>query len=112
MKAPPAAHPAAEPAGPMATASAVLTNAVGLHARPSVKLIGAAKAFGCRIEVALDPQGPWVDAKSPVKIMRLRAPSGAMLHFRALGQGAEEAVHALAHLVSSRFDEPEVGGHA
>ncbi|HET6223443.1 MAG TPA: HPr family phosphocarrier protein [Dongiaceae bacterium] len=97
---------------PAATASAQLVNAVGLHARPSVKLIAAAKAFGCRVEVALDPAGPWVDAKSPVKIMRLRARKGAVLYIRALGHGAEEAVAALVRLVSGRFGEAADAGHA
>jgi len=97
---------------PAATASAQLVNAVGLHARPSVKLIAAAKAFGCRIEIALDPAGPWVDAKSPVKIMRLRARKGSVLYFRAHGHSAEEAVAALVRLVSGRFDEAADAGHA
>ena len=47
------------------TASAVLVNAVGLHARPSVKLTQCAKGFAAKIELALAPDGPWTDAKSP-----------------------------------------------
>lgn len=97
--------------GARAIASALLTNAVGLHARPSVKLTQAAKAFSCSVEVALDPSGPWVDAKSPVKIMRFRAPKGAMLYFRALGDDAAEAVAALAAMVSDRFDEAADTSH-
>ena len=64
------------------TASAVLVNAVGLHARPSVKLTQCAKGFAAKIEFALAPDGPWTDAKSPVKVMRVKAPQGATLHFR------------------------------
>ena len=60
-------------------ASAELTNAVGLHARPSVKLTQLAKSFASNLEVALAPDGPWVDAKSPVKIMRVKASKGAVL---------------------------------
>ena len=37
------------------TASAVLVNAVGLHARPSVKLTQCAKSFAAKIEFALAP---------------------------------------------------------
>lgn len=98
--------------GAQAIASARLTNAVGLHARPSVKLTQAAKAFACSVEVALDPSGPWVDAKSPVKIMRFRAPKGAVLYFRALGDDAAEAVATLAAMVSGRFDEAGDTTHA
>ena len=87
------------------TATALLTNEVGLHARPSVKLTQLAKTFRALVEVALAPDGPWVDAKSPVKIMRVKAPKGTVLHFRASGADARSAVSALVRLVERRFDE-------
>ena len=70
-----------------ATDRAELVNAVGLHARPSVKLTQLAKTFACRVEIALSADGPWVDAKSPVKVMRVKAPRGAVLHVRTSGTG-------------------------
>ena len=70
-----------------ATDRAELINAVGLHARPSVKLTQLAKTFDCRVEIALSADGPWVDAKSPVKVMRVKAPRGAVLHVRTSGNG-------------------------
>ena len=88
-------------------ASAPLTNAVGLHARPSVKLTQLAKCFTASVELALDVEGPWVDAKSPVKIMRVKAPKGAVLHFRARGDDARDAIASLVALVDRRFDEDE-----
>ena len=87
------------------TASALLVNNIGLHARPSVKLTQTAKRFASELEVALAADGPWVDAKSPVKIMRVKAPNGATLHFRALGPDADEAVKQLVSLVERKFDE-------
>jgi len=87
------------------TASAELTNAVGLHARPSVKLTQLAKSFACDLEVALAADGPWVDAKSPVKIMRVKAAKGTILHFRARGADAAAAVASVVDLVGRRFDE-------
>ena len=45
------------------TASALLVNDVGLHARPSVKLTQTAKRFASELEIALAANGPWVDAK-------------------------------------------------
>jgi phosphocarrier protein len=89
------------------TASALLTNAVGLHARPSVKLTQLAKGFAADVELALDAGGPWVDAKSPVKIMRVKAPRGVTLHFRAKGVDAKDAVASLVALVERRFDEED-----
>ncbi len=89
------------------TAAALLTNAVGLHARPSVKLTQLAKRFAASTEFALDPAGPWIDAKSPVKVMRVKAARGMTLHFRTLGSDAAEAIEALVDLVERRFDEQE-----
>jgi phosphocarrier protein len=89
------------------TAAALLTNAVGLHARPSVKLTQLAKSFAARVEVALAPEGPWVDAKSPVKIMRVKASKGATLHFRAAGADAPAAIASLISLVKTRFGEED-----
>lgn len=93
------------------TGSALLTNAVGLHARPSVKLTQLAKSFSSTVSVSTDAAGPWVDAKSPVKIMRVKAPKGTTLYFEALGDDAQEAVAALAALVERRFDEVEGDDH-
>ncbi len=87
------------------TASAQLTNTVGLHARPSVKLTQLAKRFAARIEVATSAAGPWTDAKSPVKIMRVKASQGEMLHFKASGADADAAVAALIDIVARKFDE-------
>ncbi len=89
-----------------------LVNAVGLHARPSVKLTQLAKTFSCRVEIAAAADGPWVDAKSPVKVMRLSAPGGTILHIRATGAGANDATEALLNLVRSGFGELTVGGEA
>ena len=86
-------------------ASAVLINEVGLHARPSVKLTQTAKRFASKLEIALGRNGPWVDAKSPVKIMRVKAPKGATLHFRGLGSDAQIAIRELVSLVERKFDE-------
>jgi phosphocarrier protein HPr len=89
----------------VATASSVLTNEIGLHARPSVKLTKLAKTFASRIEVAGSPEGPWVDAKSIVKVMAFRAAKGDTLHFRASGPDAEQALRALRELVDEAFHE-------
>ncbi len=87
------------------TAAAVLVNPVGLHARPSVKLTQCAKGFAARIEIALAAEGPWTDAKSPVKVMRVKAPQGATLHFRITGPDGEAALAAMLALVHDGFGE-------
>ncbi len=89
----------------MLTDRAELTNLAGLHARPAVKLTQLAKSFTSRIEFAPSPDGPWTDAKSPVKVMRVKAPMGAHLHFRISGADAAEAMDAVLALVRAKFGE-------
>lgn len=93
-----------EPGKP-AIVSVALENEVGLHARPSVKLTQLAKQFSAQIEFALEIGGPWIDAKSPVKVMRVKAPKGAVLYFRTMGSDAENALKAMVDLVRRKFGE-------
>ena len=90
-----------------ASATVLLTHEVGLHARPSVKLTKLAKTFQSAIELAQGPEGPWIDAKSIVKVMGAKVPQGTELHFRAAGDDADHAVAALIGLVERDFDEAE-----
>ncbi len=87
-------------------ASVAITNPTGLHARPAVKLTKLAKTFpAAAIQVALAEGGPWIDAKSVVKVMALKAARGASLHVRASGEQAAQALAALVDLVRRDFDE-------
>jgi phosphocarrier protein HPr len=97
-----------------ATASAPLTNSIGLHARPSIKLTKLAKTFTSQIEVAPGEDGPWVDAKSIVKVMAVKAAKGTTLHFRAKGPDARAALAALRDLVALNFlgEEADLGDEA
>jgi phosphocarrier protein len=88
--------------------SVLMTHEVGLHARPSVKLTKLAKSFNSAIQLALAPTGPWIDAKSIVKVMAMKARKDSMLHFRASGTDANAALAAIVALVESDFDD----GHA
>jgi len=68
--------------------AALLTNETGLHARPSVKLTQMAKSFAAGVELGLSADGPWLDAKRPVQVMRAKANKGETLYFRAAGSDA------------------------
>lgn len=92
----------------MPNAQVIITHEVGLHARPSVKLTKLAKGFAAQIDLALAEQGPWIDAKSIVKVMAAKAPKGSILFLRAEGEDAHDAIEALVRLVERDFDE---GGH-
>ncbi|MBK8158137.1 MAG: HPr family phosphocarrier protein [Rhodospirillaceae bacterium] len=82
-----------------------ITNPTGLHARPAVKMTKLAKRFSAQVLVAFDDKGPWIDAKSVVKVMAMKAPKGATLHFAATGTDAALAIAELADLVRRDFDE-------
>ncbi|MFN4140697.1 HPr family phosphocarrier protein [Aestuariivirga sp.] len=88
-----------------AAGSVVITHDVGLHARPSVKLTKLAKGYASAIEIAGSPEGPWIDAKSIVKVMAMKAKQNATLFVRASGADAEAAVTAVIGLVRRDFDE-------
>jgi phosphocarrier protein len=85
--------------------SVIIRHAVGLHARPSVKLTKLAKGFASTVEIASTPEGPWIDAKSIVKVMGMKAKQDSTLYIRAQGQDAAAAVEAMKGLIKRDFDE-------
>ena len=94
--------------------SVLLTHAVGLHARPSVKLTKLAKTFAAEIELCA-ADDTWINAKSIVKVMATKVPTNTMLQFRARGADAKPAVDALVDRVARDFDEqgqPNTDGEA
>lgn len=85
----------------------IINHAVGLHARPSVKLTKTAKGFAAEIQIAAAPTGPWIDAKSIVKVMALKIPQNCTIYFRARGEAANAALDKLVALIARDFeDEP------
>ena len=87
----------------MPGASVRLLHRAGLHARPVVTLTKLAKTFASRIQIAAHADGPWIDAKSVVKVMGMKTPSDTQLYFRADGVDADAALSALVKLVSDDF---------
>jgi len=80
-----------------------LVHAVGMHARPAVKLTKLAKRFRSRIAVRVVGAVDWIDAKSMTKVMAMRAPCDCMIEFAATGADARAAIGALMALVASDF---------
>ncbi|HLG82949.1 MAG TPA: HPr family phosphocarrier protein [Bradyrhizobium sp.] len=93
--------------GPFITGKVRLVHAAGMHARPAVKLTKLAKRFQAQISVRASESADWINAKSVVKVMALRAPRDATIEFKAHGEDAEAAVAALVDLVAADF--PETG---
>ena len=89
----------------VATGSALLRHETGMHARPAVKLTKLAKRFSARIEFSPSPDGPWIDAKSIVKVLAAKTSRDTLLHFRAKGEDAKDAVESLVQLVEQDFPD-------
>ena len=99
--------PGALPAAEVAKGSVMLAHAVGMHARPAVKLTKLAKRFSARIAVRVAGAVDWIDAKSIAKVMAMRAAPDSIIEFEASGADARAAVDALIMLVAQDF--PDVG---
>ena len=82
-----------------------IINKLGLHARAAAKLVGVTGRYGCSIEIGTE--GKMVDAKSIMSVMLLAASKGTILDLRVTGDGAQQAVDDILHLVNNFFDEGE-----
>lgn len=80
-----------------------ITNRRGLHARASAKFVTLASTLPC--EVMVEKDGQSVTARSIMGLMMLGAAIGDSITIRANGDGAAEAVGALAALVEAKFGE-------
>lgn len=89
-----------------AEAKVLLTNKMGLHARPSTQIATTAGRFASDVQIAKD--GLVVDAKSVLELLMLAAECGSELAISATGDDAHDAVQALVRLVEGRFGEIDV----
>jgi phosphocarrier protein len=80
-----------------------MRNKRGLHARASAKFVTLAS--GLPAEVQVDKDGSKVCGTSIMGLMMLGAAYGDRITISAEGEGAEEAVAALAQLVEDKFGE-------
>jgi len=81
----------------------LIGNRRGLHARASAKFVTLASAQTASVEVEKD--GSKVCGTSIMGLMMLGAAMGDQITISAEGEGADQAVAALAELVEARFGE-------
>lgn len=81
----------------------VVTNKLGVHARPAAMFVKTANRFDCEIFVEKD--GETVNGKSIMGIMMLAAGPGSKLQVHAKGQDAAQAIVELEALLKRKFDE-------
>jgi len=85
--------------------SLVITNKVGLHARPARLLVQTAAQFQARISVRCGEKT--ANAKSILGVLKLGVALGDTLVLHAEGEDAEQAVETLTSLARRKFDEEE-----
>jgi phosphocarrier protein HPr len=85
------------------TKELIVTNKLGIHARPAAMFVKAANRYDCDIFVEKD--GERVNGKSIMGLMMLAAGPGSRLMIFAEGEDAARAVVELEGLVKRKFDE-------
>ena len=82
-----------------------IRNSLGLHMRAAGSFVRLANSFQSAISVSHD--GNMVDGKSVLDLMTLGAGCGTVLALETRGHDAEDAVAALAALISAQFHESD-----
>ncbi len=82
----------------------VVTNELGLHARPAGRFVALAGRFNAEVSVARN--GEWVSGRSVLSLLSLAAGPGTRLRIRAVGEDARAAVEALGRLLEHPDDAP------
>lgn len=81
----------------------IISNKLGLHARPSARLTQAASLFASDIHISRN--GRRVNAKSIMGVMMLAAGEGSTVTVEAEGDDAEQALEAIGRLIADGFGE-------
>ena len=81
----------------------VVSNKLGVHARPAAMFVKVANRFDSEIMVEKD--GETVNGKSIMGLMMLAAGPGSKLRVRAAGADALQAVNEIEALLKRKFDE-------
>jgi phosphocarrier protein HPr len=85
------------------TKELLVSNKLGIHARPAAMFVKVANRFACNIFVEKD--GEKVNGKSIMGLMMLAAGPGSKLTLHAEGQDALQALAELEVLMNRKFDE-------
>ena len=81
----------------------IISNKLGLHARPAAMFVKLANGFEADIWVGQDDEQ--VNGKSIMGLMMLAAASGTTISISAEGEDASAAILALGGLIEGGFEE-------
>jgi phosphocarrier protein HPr len=80
-----------------------VTNVLGVHARPSSKIVQTANRYKSQMSICKDKTS--ADAKSILHVMMLGANYDSLVSIRASGEDENEAVNAIVALFEQKFNE-------
>ncbi len=93
---------------PTVTRDIIVSNKLGLHARPAMQFVDLANQFKSNITVIKEGEEPGeADGKSVMQMIILAATEGTPLRITADGEDAPEATAKLAQLFDDKFGEGE-----
>src|SRR5438128_8720440 len=96
------------PTMPTASRDIIVTNKLGLHARPAMQFVDLANQFKSDIKVVKFGEEPGeADGKSVMQMIILAATEGTKMRIDAEGDDAEDAMKKLAELFESKFGEED-----
>jgi phosphocarrier protein HPr len=88
---------------PLLRREVIITNKLGIHARPSSQFVKLASRHAC--DVFLEKDGETINGKSIMGLLMLAAGPESRLTIVCAGEGAEHALAELVQLVENKFGE-------
>ncbi len=93
---------------PIVSRDIIVSNKLGLHARPAMQFVDVANQFESKVTVYKGGDEPEeADGKSVMQMIILAAVEGTPLRITAEGEDAEPAINRLVELFESKFGEDE-----
>ncbi|MDH5751263.1 MAG: HPr family phosphocarrier protein [Deltaproteobacteria bacterium] len=89
----------------MKTASIVIINKLGLHARAAAKLVQLSNQFHSAITIQKD--GEQADAKSIMEVLMLAGTKDTRLKIVVEGSDEDVALEEVRRLINNKFEEDE-----
>ncbi|MGA3066524.1 MAG: HPr family phosphocarrier protein [Tepidisphaeraceae bacterium] len=91
---------------PSVSRDIIVSNSLGLHARPAMAFVDAANQFASKVTVSKGGEEPYeADGKSVMQMIILAATQGTPLRIAAEGDDAQAAVDRLVKLFEDKFGE-------
>ena len=83
----------------------VVSNPLGIHARPASVFVQAATGFASDVSVTNLETSNTADGKSVMSMLMLSAPQGTRIRLDVSGADAATALEALSRLIEEGFNE-------